>query len=243
MYKIIPTDKLLPHPENTNRMNAKFMSKLEEHIRTTGNYETITVRPHGEEKFQILNGHHRVEILRKLGIEEAKCDIWEVNDKEARLLIATLNRLEGSDVPELRFSLLRKLLDDYDPADLEALVPENEKQIKELMALSSADFAKVEDWVKSKTLHLKCEIPDIRIMDFFLNSEQYSLVSSVLDLIVESNGLKDRNEAICELARKYKIIKKLRSKTKIRRKPKLKKPPNSHKEVIFSVMPPADRTG
>ena len=205
MYQMIPINRLMPHPENSNRMPAKFMTKLEENIRKSGNYETITVRPYPKREgdFQILNGHHRVEILRKLRIEDVKCDIWEVSDKEARLLIATLNRLEGSDVPELRFSLLRNLLDDYDPSELEALIPESDKQIEEFMKLHKADFEEVDKWIKETVSHFESDFPDVRILDFFLNSAQYNLVSRVLDQLVKSKGLKDRNEAICELARKY----------------------------------------
>jgi ParB-like chromosome segregation protein Spo0J len=178
---------------------------LEENIRQGGNYETITVRPHPnrEGDFQILNGHHRVEILRKMGVEEVKCDVWEVGDKQARLLVATLNRLRGDDVPELRFGLLRGLLDDYDPSELEALIPENDKQIMELLELNEKNMAELLADIEETTSQFKFDIPDIRIMDFFLNSEQYHLVTRALDHLMASANLKDRNEAVCEMARNY----------------------------------------
>jgi ParB-like chromosome segregation protein Spo0J len=203
MYQMIPMDNLVPHPENSNRMAGKFMKKLEENIRKSGNYETITVRPHPEleGKYQILNGHHRVEILKKVGIQEVKCDVWNVTDAEARLLIATLNRLEGQDVPELRMSLLKNLMDDYDPSVLESLIPESTKQLEDMMELWKEDFDKVQEEIKKTVSHFECEIPDLRILDFFLNSEQYQAIIATLDNIKKHGCLKDRNEALYELVK------------------------------------------
>lgn len=205
MYQLIPMQDLIPHPENSNRMAGNFMKKLEENIKKSDNYETITIRPHPEfeSKFQILNGHHRVEILKKLGFEEVKCDVWEVSDSEARLLIATLNRLEGQDVPELRMSLLKNLMDDYYVSELESLIPENTKQLEELLELHKEDFEKIQQQIKESTSHFECEIPDLRILDFFLNSDQYQLIVKVLDQMISNTGIEDRNEALYELAKSY----------------------------------------
>jgi hypothetical protein len=205
MYRMITIEKLIPHPENSNRMPVRLMAKLESNIRKSGNYETITVRRHPERDgdFQILNGHHRVEILRKVGIGEIKCDVWEVNDKEARLLVATLNRLEGNDVPELRFGLIRSLLVDYDPSELECLIPENNKQLEEFVELCKEDFNETRKWIVQKTSHLECDIPDLRVMDFILNAEKYDLVNKALNTVIQKKGCSDKNEALCELARSY----------------------------------------
>jgi hypothetical protein len=205
MYQMISMENLVPHPENSNRMSRKFMKKLEENIRKSGNYETITVRPHPEfeGRFQILNGHHRVEILKEVGIREVKCDVWNVSDAEARLLIATLNRLEGQDVPELRMSLLKNLMNDYDPSALESLIPESTGQLEEIMKLCKEEFDEAQKEIKKTLSHFESDIPDLRILDFFLDSEQYEVVVAALDKLKEASGLKDKNEALCELAKLY----------------------------------------
>ena len=99
--KMVPLDDLRPHPLNSNVMPEDLRDKLAAHIRRTGRYPFLVVRPLPEEpnKYQVLDGHHRVEVLRELGFTEARCDVWEVNDREAKLLLATLNRLQGQDVP------------------------------------------------------------------------------------------------------------------------------------------------
>ena len=43
----IPLDRLVPHPENSNRMPPRLLEKLKGHIQRTGLYEPLVVRPLG----------------------------------------------------------------------------------------------------------------------------------------------------------------------------------------------------
>ncbi|HUT53070.1 MAG TPA: ParB N-terminal domain-containing protein [bacterium] len=205
MYQDIEIDRLLPHPENSNRMDPKLMKKLEENIRKSGNYETITVRPHPqfEGDYQILNGHHRVEILKRIGFDRAKCDVWDINDAEARLLIATLNRLEGQDVPELRHNLIQNLLRDFDIPSLESLIPESAKQIEDMIELSKEEFKDIEQQIKEMSSHFEFNLPDLRMLEFVMNSEQYKTVVEALEIMKTREQLADENEALYELAKRY----------------------------------------
>ena len=94
MVTEVEISRLLPHPENSNRMDVETLSKLRRHIESTGRYEPLVVRPHPTEdgRFQVINGHHRLQVLKALGHTKARCVIWEVDDDQARLYLATLNR-------------------------------------------------------------------------------------------------------------------------------------------------------
>ena len=109
--KQIPLDDLVAHPLNSNVMPPEYREKLVAHIRRTGRYPFLVVRAHPTEpgKYQVLDGHHRVGVLRELGHTEARCDVWDVDDREAKLLLGTLNRLEGQDQPLRRAQLLHEL--------------------------------------------------------------------------------------------------------------------------------------
>ena len=63
----IPLDKLLPHPENPNRMAKANFEKLKRHIKQSHNYEPLIIRKHPEieNHFQIINGHHRAAALKQ----------------------------------------------------------------------------------------------------------------------------------------------------------------------------------
>src|SRR5262245_64295059 len=67
--RMIPLDDLVAHPLNANVMPDDLRAKLKAHIRRTGRYPFLVVRPHPETdgKWQVLDGHHRLSILRELG--------------------------------------------------------------------------------------------------------------------------------------------------------------------------------
>lgn len=128
----IPVELLVPHPENSNFMDAETLKKLRRHIERTGRYEPLTVRPHPSEacKFQVINGHNRLRVLRALNHQRAHCLVWNLDDDQTRLYLATLNRLSGKDVPEHRATLLENLLGTFDIDELSALLPDDRKQMR-----------------------------------------------------------------------------------------------------------------
>ena len=71
MPRAIPLDLLVPHPENSNFMKEEVLRKLRRHIERTGRYEPLMVRPHPSEenKFQVVNGHNRLRVLRALSYD------------------------------------------------------------------------------------------------------------------------------------------------------------------------------
>jgi ParB-like chromosome segregation protein Spo0J len=135
--KTIALDDLKSHPENANRMPDDLLAKLTAHIRQSGQYPPLIVRPNPSGSgYQVLDGHHRLEALRRLDYVEARCDVWDVDDERARLLLLTLNRLEGHDDPERRGALLRKLAEEMDAKELAHLVPDGAAAIEKLMRLT-----------------------------------------------------------------------------------------------------------
>ena len=191
-FQWIPLDALEPHPENSNRMPPHLLVKLKGHIRRTGLYEPLVVRPlqcemrsakcemNGDGSsampnstlhYQILNGHHRALVLRELGHTHARCDVWEVDDAEARLLLATLNRLEGRDDPSARALLVSRLAEGRSAEELARLLPEPPDAVERLLRLAQPPPAPLAPDVLE---------PIARPMTFFLTEEQHALVSEAL---------------------------------------------------------------
>jgi len=207
----IPLDALEAHPENSNRMPARLLEKLKEHIRRTGLYEPLVVRPLGERgtrnaergtqdketttaavvagvprsdfrvpscRYQILNGHHRAEVLRQLGHTHARCDVWDVDDQEARVLLATLNRLEGRDDPAARAQLVARLAEGRSAEEIGRLLPEPAEAVQRLLALSEPPPA---------PLDARAAALLARPMTFFLSEEQHAVVTEALGEIARAN--------------------------------------------------------
>jgi hypothetical protein len=146
-------------------------------------------------RYQLLNGHHRAEVLRRLGHSHARCDVWEVDDDEARLLLATLNRLEGRDDPASRARLVSRLAESRPREDLAALLPEPPDAVERLLALAHPPGPPL-DPGQAEALP--------RPMTFFLAHEEHALVREALGEIGKIETPKvQRAEALVRLALWY----------------------------------------
>ena len=199
----IPLDNLLPHPLNSNVMSPEYREKLLSHIRRTGRYPFLVVRPHPSDatKFETLDGHHRVSILRELGYTEARCDVWDVDDRESKLLLATLNRLEGQDQPLRRAQLLHELLGEWSTSDLGGLLPETEAEIVDLHSLLEfpAEIAEqllAEAEEREKTLPV--------VIHFVVSHEQAELIDSAIERASDGVVGRDRKaRGLANLAKHF----------------------------------------
>lgn len=202
--RMVPLDQLVRHPLNANVMSEDLRGKLKAHISRTSRYPFVVVRPHPEEagQFEILDGHHRVEILRELGHTEARCDVWNVDDREAKLLLATLNRLEGSDVPIRRAQLIHELLGEMPLFDLAGLLPETDKQLEELEALLQFPAEEIADLLAKEAEQAERVLP--RVLTFVVSPEQEELIEQAVDLASDGTAGRDRKaKGLANLARRF----------------------------------------
>ena len=125
---------LREHPGNPNRMSAGQLGKLVRNIERSGCYEPLVVRDDPGEAgcFQIINGHHRALALGRLGYTEVDVVVWDVDDEQVDVLLATLNRLGGRDVLDKRIALLARLREKSSCKDLAKLLPATAKQLDRL---------------------------------------------------------------------------------------------------------------
>lgn len=200
----IPLDDLLPHPLNSNVMPEDMQAKLRAHIKRTSRYPFLVVRPHPEEsgKYQVLDGHHRVAILRDLGHTEARCDVWNVDDREAKLLLATLNRLQGQDLPIRRAHLLHELLGEMSLDDLAGLLPETDKQIEELHALLEFPAEEIAAQLEEQAAEDEKVLP--RILTFVVTPEQEELIERAVEMASDGTPGRDRKaKGLANLAQRF----------------------------------------
>ena len=190
----ITIDKLIAHPENSNRMAQVTFNKLVSHIKTTGNYEPLIVRRHLQEDgcYELINGHHRAKALAQLGIDHADCIVWDVDDDQVRVLLATLNRLGGSDDLDKKVALIKALSEKYDSRTLACKLPDSRKTIERLKDMSCYTKA-----AKTK--------PFLNAMVFFLTGQQKNIVEAALAEAIEPG-----TDATIAQKRAWAIVKILR---------------------------------
>jgi hypothetical protein len=200
MYEELPLELLKDNRSAPNRMPRMFYKKLRYNIQRIGRYETLTVRRHPERNgcFEVLNGHARLQVLRVLGASSVKCDIWEVSDLEAHLFLAVLNRLCGSEVPELRMGLLFDLLKEIPKNELAAHIPETLSHLDKLAQLEAiSKEPEITSFEKS------FEKPGAIVMNFHLKREQYEVVLRTINDITIRCNAQDSETPLVTLAQYY----------------------------------------
>jgi len=146
--------------------------------------------------------HHRVAILRELGHAEARCDVWEVDDHEAKLLLATLNRLAGQDVPIRRAELIHELLGEMSAEDLAGLLPETDKQLEELHALLEFPADEVSRFLDEQAAEAEKVLP--RVMSFVVTPQQEELIEAAVEAASDGTPGRDRKaRGLANLARHF----------------------------------------
>jgi ParB/RepB/Spo0J family partition protein len=193
----IPLTKLLAHPANPNVMSDATFRKLVRNIERTGLYEPIVARPHPKKKncFEIINGHHRVKALEQLGRKEADCVVWNIDDEQTAVLLATLNRLTGSDVVQKKIELLKELTKKMGTVELAKILPQSAKQIDRLINLKLAD-------VPIKAYAEQFAIPLV----FFVTAKQNKIIEEALSRVTTQPGqtkAQQRAAAITKFAKHF----------------------------------------
>ena len=137
----VPLDRLHPHPHNANVMAPERRAVLRRNLERHDRYPPLVARPHPDRAghWQLLDGHQRWAVLREMGQGEARVFPWPCDDATALVLLATLNRLEGADVPAKRADLVAALQESFALQDLAALLPEDAAAITDLAALRDLD--------------------------------------------------------------------------------------------------------
>jgi len=201
----IALNKLVAHPDNPNEMSEATFRKLVRNIERTKLYEPIVVRPHPKEKdcYEIINGHHRVKALEKLGHNEADCVVWEVNDEETAILLTTLNRLAGTDNPAKKIELMKKLSARMETAELAKLLPQTKKQIERLSNLKGS--------VPRTACSVQIEQFAIPLV-FFVTKQQQGIIEKAIESAfggqrtadsVQKSKAQGRAMAITEMAKQF----------------------------------------
>lgn len=165
----IEVGRLVGHPRNSNVMGRDALGKLMRHIKRSGRYPPLIVRQmvnwrsgevvsrkgtveEGGGVYQVLDGHQRLEVLRRLKRKTAECVVWEgVDDEAALVLLATLNRLRGTEDPRKRGHLIEEIRRSAGEEELGRLLPEGAGEIQRLLEVAQpapevAKPRRLEDW-------------------------------------------------------------------------------------------------
>lgn len=195
----LPICKLLSHPDNPNRMSKAKYNKLIRHIEHTGQYEPLVVRKHPTkpQRYQILNGHHRLRVLKQLKRTHADCIVFEANDEQAQVYLLSLNRLCGRDNTFKKAKLIERLCRTHSSRELSRLLGDSKSSIEKLNTLS-------QNQPLPKQVGNK---PFLLPMTFFVTDVEHRLITEAFDEAVGKDESGTRTEkhlrALCRIAKYY----------------------------------------
>jgi hypothetical protein len=200
----ISVDLLHPHPSNANVMPDSIAAKVARNIERQGDYPPLLVRAHPDlhGQFQIIDGEWRWRILQQLGHREAVCYVVFSDDETTLLMLATINRLHGEDVPGLRSALLAEL-DRLLPRDLlETLLPEDASALDEALAFGQLDAEALLSDLTEAAERVSADGP--RLISFAVTPEDEAVIERAV--LVASEGLTGpnrRGRALTEVCRRH----------------------------------------
>ncbi|TAJ19867.1 MAG: hypothetical protein EPO65_05470 [Dehalococcoidia bacterium] len=187
----VPLERLHPHPANPNVMAEAVLATLARNIERSGRYPPIVVRAHPElaGDYQIIDGAQRSGALRLLGHAEATCFLWPCDDATALLLLATLNRLHGEDLPYRRAELLAEL-EALVPRDLlSSLLPEDASTLDATLALLDVDRERLLDDLTAAAAERSARGP--RLISFAVAVDDEPVIEAAV--VAASEGLSGPN--------------------------------------------------
>jgi ParB-like chromosome segregation protein Spo0J len=185
-------------------MSEERFTKLVTNIEKEERYPPLVVRPlpDADGEYQVLDGSHRLQALATLGHSEAVCFPWPCDDATALVLLATLNRLEGEDVPARRAELLRGLTGLIGPEEMALLLPENGAQITATLDLLQMDSEALLAELVAAAEHQAARAP--RHISFAVAPEDEAVVEEAITRAATGfEGPNRRGAALAVVCRHY----------------------------------------
>ena len=111
--KRVSVDQIDKTPWNPNVVSPAEMDALRASLKRQGQVAPLIVRSTGDGRYQVLDGHHRLDVLVEAGMTGALVhDLGELSDAEAKHVQASLLTVRGAPAPDKFQSMLDDLLDD-----------------------------------------------------------------------------------------------------------------------------------
>jgi ParB family transcriptional regulator, chromosome partitioning protein len=200
----LPISQLTEASFNPNRMDSSMLARLSESLDRFGVVQNLVVRRIDQNRYEVLSGNQRLQLLAERGVTEAPCVIIDVDDAQARLLMQALNRVQGDDDIGLKAELIREVLDSIGQEVVMALLPESVESLAALSSLGEIDMAEhLQAWDKAQAARLSH-------MTFQLSRDQVDLVDEAMETVMagvsdeaEQANPNKRGNALYQLCRAY----------------------------------------
>ena len=136
-WKEIPIEYLIEADWNYKKNKKSLQDKLTNNIERNGFIENLIVRELGLNKYEVVNGNHRLKSLRKLNYKNVMCyNLGLVGlGKAKRIALETNETKFGTDRYKLS-EIIKEISNTFDSEDLKLTLPFDEDELLELRTFS-----------------------------------------------------------------------------------------------------------
>ena len=137
--------------------SEKQISKLMNSIDEDKSIGVLAVREIEKEKFEVIDGNHRLEAIKRLGWEKVPCENFGTISKAKAITIARRRNHKWFEDDILSYAELftNDVLSEYSIEELEKFMPETKKELEDLEKLVDFDWSDFDGEFKYDEENLK----------------------------------------------------------------------------------------
>ena len=141
----IPIDKLVKAGWNYKENNQELAEKLANNIKRNGQIENITVRELDTGFYEVVNGNHRLDVLKELGFETIySFNLGDISEAQAKRIAVETNETKFSSNTESLSALVKELSIEF--GDIDLTMPFSEEEMNEMLAEVDMEYSGVNDY-------------------------------------------------------------------------------------------------
>jgi hypothetical protein len=141
-YREIKITNLVKADWNYKKNDEHKKEKLKENIKRNGQIENIIIRSLDTGFYEVVNGNHRFEALKELGMETAICyDLGNISQRAAmRIAIETNETKFDTDQVSLA-ELIKEIVEEFPIDELELTMPYSDQDLENYIKLTEFDWS------------------------------------------------------------------------------------------------------
>lgn len=139
-YVEVPIDQLVKANWNYKEEDESLSQKLEANIKRNGQIENILVRLLDTGYYEVVNGNHRVDVLKKLGHESVMTyNFGAISQRTAQRIAIETNETKFKTNLISLSELIKDILEEVDADDLVLTLPYSASELDNLLSITDYD--------------------------------------------------------------------------------------------------------
>lgn len=135
-YLDIPINKLVKADWNYKLNDDELHNKLLENFKRNGQIENIIVRELDTGFFEIINGNHRLGVMKELNMKKVHCfNFGKISLTQAQRIAIEVNETRFRNDEFALGRLFKEIQEEYDMDDLLKTLPFSDKEISDYMSI------------------------------------------------------------------------------------------------------------